>query len=165
MIRKTKSQCTALLKYNFAVPLFALMLVFSSATSNNFQQEPISEKVEQVEVKNSEDRVYGLFDGIDKRPMFPNGQERLNAFLEKNVKYPAADKENNLQGTVLLHFIVERNGSLTNIKVLKSPSASMSAEAIRVLKLSPKWKPGINNGKPVRSEYAMPIRFTLGTKS
>lgn len=161
MTQKTKLLRTELLNYSFALPLIALMLIFSSATSNNFQQLPASEKVEQGEVKNSEDKVYELLDVVDKRPIHPNG---LNVFLEKKIIYPEADKQNNLQGTVLLHFIVERNGSLTNIKVIRTPSASMSVEAIRVLKLSPKWQPGINKGKPIRSVYAMPVKFTLGKK-
>jgi len=100
-----------------------------------------------------------IFQAVEQEPSFPG----FNAYLSKNIHYPAVDKENNVQGKVFLTFVVEKDGSLTDIKVVRSPDESLSDEAIRVLKGSPRWKPGIQNGKPVRVQYTVPISFTLSS--
>jgi TonB family protein len=103
----------------------------------------------------------GVYDVVEVLPKFPGGMEAMGTFLSKNIKYPSADREKGLQGKVVAQFVVEPDGSLTNIKVVRAPSTTMGAEAVRVLKMSPKWKPGINNGKPVRTVYTIPVSFAL----
>ena len=97
----------------------------------------------------------------EKMPSFPGGPEKLNMFLAKNIRYPAADKENNTQGKVILQYTVEKDGSLSDIKVVRAPSPAMGTEAARVLSLSPKWKPGMQNGKPVRAQFTQVVTYTL----
>ena len=101
-----------------------------------------------------------IFTAVEKEPTFPGD---FGAYLGRNIRYPAVDKENNVQGKVFVQFVVERDGSLTDIKVLRAPDESLGDEAVRVLKASPHWKPGIQNGKPVRVMYTVPISFTLSS--
>jgi protein TonB len=98
-----------------------------------------------------------VFNAVEQEPRF----DGFGAYLNKNIRYPAVDKENGTQGKVFLQFIVEVDGSITAIQVLRTPDQSLADEAVRVLKACPKWKPGIQNGKPVRVRYTIPISFTL----
>ena len=137
--------------------VFALMLVLPVMAQNSKKPAPPKPKANsQLQSKNK------IYDVVEVLPAFPGGNKAMGDYINKNVKYPKIDRENNVQGKVMAQFVVERDGSLTNIKAVRSPSQSMADEAIRVLKSSPKWKPGINNGKPVRSTFTMPVSFTLG---
>jgi protein TonB len=98
---------------------------------------------------------------IDEIPRFPGG---LDNYLQVNLKYPAEAKSKNIEGKVFLRFVVEKDGSLTDIKVLRSLSPDCNAEAVRVMKACPKWRPGILNGKPVRVAFTVPIEFQLPDK-
>jgi len=102
-----------------------------------------------------------IFASVENLPEFPGGQDKFISYLSKNIRYPAVDRENGTQGRVILTFVVERDGSLTDIKVTRSLSQGTDAEATRVLKNSPRWKPGIQNGRPVRVQYSVPVSFAL----
>ena len=82
-------------------------------------------------------------------------------FLYKNINYPTIAQENGTQGQVVLQFVVERDGSITDIKVVKSVDPYLDKEALRVVKTMPKWKPGKQRGKPVRCRFTLPVRFRL----
>lgn len=101
------------------------------------------------------------FAAVEKLPKFPGGDEAFGRYLGKMIRYPPVAKENNLQGRVTVSFVVERDGKLTDIKVIRDIGGGCGEEAIRVLSKSPSWSPGIQNGKPVRVAYTMPINFTL----
>jgi periplasmic protein TonB len=98
---------------------------------------------------------------VQKLPSFPGGDSELMKYLAENIKYPAIAKENNIQGTVALSFVVEKNGSLSNIKILKDPGGGCGKEAQRVLESMPRWTPGEANGNPVRVKFTLPVRFRL----
>jgi len=102
---------------------------------------------------------------VEVKPEFPGGQDSFVQFLAANVRYPKEDRNANIQGKVTMQFVVEVDGSLTHIEAIKSPSVYMTEEAIRVLKTSPKWKPGKQNGHDVRSMYTIPINFTLASST
>lgn len=95
------------------------------------------------------------------RAEFPGGTDALRAFLAENCHYPKEAQENNLQGVVLLEFVVEEDGTITAITVLRSVCEALDEEAIRVVKAMPKWMPAVNNGLPHRSFFQLPITFTL----
>lgn len=95
-------------------------------------------------------------------PEFKGGIEGFGRYLSRNIRYPALAFQKGIQGKVILTFIVEKTGELSDIKVSKSVIQSMDDEAIRVLKLSPKWIPGTQFGIPVRVQYSVPISFALG---
>ncbi|MHC1774542.1 MAG: energy transducer TonB [Lentimicrobium sp.] len=105
-----------------------------------------------------------LSDKIDQLPEFPGGDEGRIKFLINNIQYPKKARENWEQGTVYCTFVVEKDGSLTDIKILRGVSESLDKEVLRVLSLSPKWGPGVHEGENVRVQFNMPVKFTLAGK-
>jgi len=101
------------------------------------------------------------FDVVENMPEFPGGMAEMMKFLSTNVKYPASALKDSIQGRVIATFIVEKDGSTSNIKVVKHVSDDLDAEAVRVIELMPKWIPGRQNGKEVRVKYTIPIAFRL----
>ncbi|MEO6524895.1 MAG: M56 family metallopeptidase [Mucilaginibacter sp.] len=219
MLHQNDSNRRALLKYGLSAPLFAAMLVLSSATVNNSSiVQIINKKTEQAFSVNTEqfkeslnDSISGInaFDGnvtdtqdkivvapksnvhnfkeepeaepalqvhqdsmvrveksplftaVELNPTFPGGEESFGRFLVQNIRYPDKAKENQTQGRVFIQFTVEKDGSLSNLKNLRDPGDGLGEEAMRVLSLSPKWHPGIQNGSVVRVQYTMPVNFSL----
>lgn len=98
---------------------------------------------------------------VEEQPQFPGGESALMAFIRKNLRYPAFAAENNIQGRVTVSFVVERDGSIAQIEVMRSPAEELSKESIRVVQTMPKWKPGKQRGKAVRVKYVLPITFRL----
>ena len=98
----------------------------------------------------------------EEMPIFQGGPiEGFRAWVQGRMSYPRVAQENNIQGNVITRFVIERDGSLTNIEILASPDRSLSEEATRVLNSSPKWEPGKQRGRPVRVSYTMPVVFQL----
>ncbi len=102
-----------------------------------------------------------IFQVVEDQPEFPGGMSQLYVYLQKNVKYPPIAKESGIQGRVFVNFVVEKDGSISNVKVLRGIGGGCDEEAIRVVKSMPKWKPGKQRGKPVRVSFNLPIKFTL----
>lgn len=98
---------------------------------------------------------------IEKYPEFPGGMEGFGKYLRKNLRYPASAADAGIMGRVVLSFVVERDGSLTDIKVVKGIGFGCDEEAVRVIKKSPLWSPGIQNKRNVRVQYTMPIMFQI----
>jgi protein TonB len=94
-------------------------------------------------------------------PKFPGSEEARLKFLRDNIKYPEEARKKNIQGTVYTSFVIERDGSVSDVKIFRGIGDGLDDEAVRVVKSMPKWIPGKNNGKPVRSLFMMPIKFTL----
>lgn len=102
-----------------------------------------------------------LFQVVEKMPEFPGGNAALNAYLKKNIKYPQICRENNIQGRVLIQFIVNKDGSIVEPEVVKSVNPYLDNEAIRVISTMPKWTPGEQRGKTVRVKFTVPVNFKL----
>ncbi len=100
-----------------------------------------------------------VYDVVEQMPEYPGGMEALMAYFREQVKYPADAKEKKIQGRVLVKFIVEKDGSVSNVKVVQKAYPSLDAEALRVVKAMPKWQPGKHEGKAVRVKYNIPIAF------
>ena len=98
---------------------------------------------------------------VEVLPEYPGGTAAMFEFIQKNVKYPESAKEKGIEGKVYVQFVVEKDGSLSSFQVLRGVSEDIDAEAIRVLKSMPKWKPGMQDGEPVRVQYTMPFKFQL----
>ncbi len=107
-----------------------------------------------------EDKVYETFD-IQKMPSFPGGEAELQKFLRDNINYPAIARENNIQGTAALSFVVGKDGTISNVTILKDPGGGCGKEAVRVVNSMPKWAPGEANGNPVKVKFTLPVRFRL----
>ena len=102
-----------------------------------------------------------VFDVVEVMPSFPGGQAALFEWLSKNIKYPVVAEENGVQGRVIVTFVVERNGSITDVQVVKSVDPSLDKEAVRVVKAMPHWIPGKQNGSAVRVKFTVPVTFRL----
>ena len=102
-----------------------------------------------------------VFDVVEEMPSFPGGQGALMSFLNSNIKYPVVAQENGVQGRVIVGFVVERDGSITDVKVMRSVDPSLDREAQRVVRAMPRWKPGKQNGSAVRVKYTVPVVFRL----
>lgn len=111
-----------------------------------------------VEV-DDDDRIYEM---VEENAQFPGGDQACYEWLSKNIHYPSICAEQGIQGRVILNFVVNRDGSITEVKVLRSPDPNLSKEAERVVKLMPKWKPARQGNKTVRARFTLPVMFRLG---
>ena len=98
---------------------------------------------------------------VESMPEFPGGEAALYKFLGENIKYPQMAKESGIQGRVFVTFVVERNGSVTDVRVLRGIGGGCDEEAVRVVQNMPSWTPGKQRGKAVRVQYNLPVKFTL----
>ena len=98
---------------------------------------------------------------VDVMPEYPGGINAMFDFIQKNVKYPESAKDKGIEGKVYVQFVVEKDGNISDINILRGVSKDIDDEAVRVIKSMPKWKPGIQNGKPVRVQYTLPFKFQL----
>ena len=114
-------------------------------------EAPVEEEEEEV-----------VFMVVETMPEFPGGQQALFKYLSENVKYPVIAQENGIQGRVICQFVVNKDGSIVEVEVVRSGGdPSLDKEAVRVIKSMPKWKPGQQRGKPVRVKYTVPVNFKL----
>ena len=118
-------------------------------------------KVEVEETEEPQEKV--IFQVVEEMPEFPGGMGEAMKFLAKNIKYPVAAQQAKIEGRVIVQFVVERDGSISDIHTVRSVSPELDAEAIRVVSLMPKWNPGKQRGKAVAVKYTMPIMFRLQT--
>ena len=102
-----------------------------------------------------------IFTVVEQMPLFPGGDAALMAYLRDNIHYPTVAAENGVQGRVVVGFVVERDGSITDVNVLRSVDPSLDREAMRVVKGMPRWTPGKQNGSAVRVKYQVPVTFRL----
>jgi len=126
------------------------------------------DQTEYIEIKEIENVVVeeepeeeAPFMVVEKMPEFPGGTAALMDYLRKNIKYPAVCRENNIQGRVLVQFIVNKDGSIVDVDVVKSVNPYLDKEAVRVISGMPKWSPGEQRNKPVRVRYTVPVNFKL----
>lgn len=187
MLHKEKSKKAAVLKYGIYLPLFSGMLLLSSA---KLQDNPsVVKAVEEIPFNDPlnlaklslptptsnvdidtrrpalaaspiQDKPYD-FVSVEKVPNFPGGMKEFYNYLGKNIKYPKEAAAKKVEGKVFLQFVVEKDGSLNDIKVISGPGSGTNEEALRVLKGSPKWNPGMVKGRPVRVMYHLPVSFAL----
>ena len=128
-------------------------------TEENEQEVVIAAPVEAPQEDEEEEVVFVI---VESMPEFPGGQQALFKYLSENVKYPVIAQENGIQGRVICQFVVNKDGSIVDVEVVRSGGdPSLDKEAVRVIKSMPKWKPGKQRGKPVRVKYTVPVNFKL----
>ncbi len=127
----------------------------------------VTDKTENIEItpvvveQDEEEDEQVIFQVVEQDPEFPGGVEALYKFIQSNIKYPQLAKENNITGRVFVTFVVEKDGSVSNVKAARDIGGGCGAEAVRVVKSMPKWTPGKQRGKAVRAAYTLPVNFTL----
>ena len=132
-------------------------LINADDNANKAQEEFTRVEVEE-EVEEVEEEIFLV---VEEDADFPGGLEALSKYLSENIKYPQLAKENNIEGRVFVSFVVEKDGRVGNIKILRDIGGGCGAEAVRVVKSMPRWKPGKQRGKPVRSQFNLPVNFSL----
>lgn len=138
----------------------SLLLLFTGVA--NAQTEsvhvvpPTPSPVEPVQEKN--DVVYTY---VEQMPEFPGGNEAMMEFIRKNLRYPETAKETGVEGRVIVRFVVNEDGTVSDITILRDIGAGCGAEAVHVVKMMPKWKSGKQNGRAVRTYMTLPVMFRL----
>lgn len=102
-----------------------------------------------------------IFVVVEEQPEFPGGQAAMMKFLSDNIKYPVIAQENGIQGRVICNFVVERDGSITDVQVVRGVDPSLDKEAVRVIQQMPRWTPGKQRGQAVRVRFTLPVVFRL----
>jgi TonB family protein len=204
MLHKNKSHWAMLMKYGLSAPLFALMLVLSSATVNNSKTIQVINQTASAVFKTPASQTFStgvisvadqedleavikqhkqaaamaaltangtqVTDASGKQPEFgiesvgaefPGGIQAFGDYLSQNIRYPVEARQKNIQGKVVCSFIVEKDGSISGLKVVRGIGSGADEEAIRVLSAMPKWEPGTQNGTNIRQLYTVPISFSL----
>ena len=191
MMLHKKSERRSLLKLLALIPIVGLALALNARTVTDYvydepqKQQPVKKGkkagtikvngqdikvVEQDDIVTMEGEVEApaqespaddAFDVVEQMPEYPGGPKALMEFLNNNVQYPAEAEKAGIQGRVIATFVVEKDGSISNAKVVKSVDPLLDAEALRVIGAMPNWKPGMQNGKVVRVKYTVPLSFHL----
>lgn len=132
--------------------------IINAEDKANKAQEEFHNVVVEEEEEEEEEEVFLV---VEEDPEFPGGIEALSHFIADNIKYPQLAKENNITGRVYVTFVVEKDGSVGQVKILRDIGGGCGAEAVRVVKSMPKWKPGKQRGKSVRTQFNLPVNFDL----
>lgn len=127
------------------------------------EETEVDEETEVEVIEEEEEEVVEeeIFTIVETMPSFPGGEKAMFEYLSKNTRYPTLAKESGIQGMVVLTFVVEKSGKISDVKVLRGIGGGCDEEAIRVVKSMPGWKPGKQRGKPVKVQYNLPYRFIL----
>ena len=137
------------------------ILLFLLISNYSFAQEEViiqTERDTTTQAVNDSDEVFVF---VEDQPVFPGGDDARIKYLQNNIHYPQKAMEKGIQGTVYITFVIEKDGRITNVRVLRGVGGGIDKEALRVVKNMPVWKPGKQKGKPVRVQFNMPIRFVL----
>jgi TonB family protein len=184
MMNKTKSPTLSLVKYLLMLPLIFLLAAANSvyATQNESGSEQTAESARNVRSEEEllSPALYGreteniqepppvkkkgneeTFVVVENQPEFPGGNEALMKFLADNVQYPKEAQEKGIQGRVICNFVVMKDGSITDVNVVRGVDSLLDAEAVRVLELMPKWTPGTQRGQAVNVRFTLPVVFSL----
>ncbi len=125
------------------------------------EETKAEEYVPPADEEDDDEEEEQIFTVVEENPEFVGGQAALMKFLSKNIKYPQMARETGISGTVYVRFVVEKNGSVSQVKVVRGIGGGCDEEAMRVVKMMPKWKPGRQRGKPVRVNFTLPVKFVL----
>ena len=125
------------------------------------EQNEVIEEYVPVEVEEEEVQEQEIFQIVEEMPSFPGGEGELLKYVATHIKYPQIARETGIQGRVFVGFVVEPDGSVSNVKILRGIGGGCDEEAVRVIKSLPKWKPGKQRGKAVRVSYQIPVLFKL----
>lgn len=158
MMNKQTSNPLARFKYLLFVPLAVALLAMNSTAMRANVQKKVVKSTKVTKKTGTTDKVYEV---CEQMPIFPGGDAAMMKYLSENVKYPALAIKAQEQGRVVVSFTVEKDGAISDVKVARSVTPSLDAEAVRVVKAMPKWTPGKQGGQLVRVRYNVPVSFKL----
>ena len=157
MLHKPQTHRRALLGYVLVLPLAALLTMCSQSE----RDQPQSEATAQTSARKPVNVDGEIFTVVETQPEFPGGMEGLGIYMQKNLKYPEAAQKANVEGRVFVRFVLTKEGDITDVQVLKGIGYGADAEAVRVVKSMPRWKPAKQGGQVVNVQYNLPINFQL----
>jgi len=163
-MNKNQTSLYSLWKYALILPVVAMFLFFSSPLQTKAEPVYKTDSVQQDtvnQIKPVSKEPIQIIDYAEIMPQFPGGDKALIKWLKDNIQYPAESAEKGIQGRVALRFLVTPDGSIEDVKVIKSLDSLCNNEAIRVVNIMPRWVPAKQNGKPVPVYYTLPITFRL----
>ena len=143
MMIKEKSNPWARLKYLYILPIVAICMIACTQSAKSTASD------------------YITYEAVEEKPEYPGGMGELSKLLSSNLKYPLISQENGVQGEVLVQFVVDKEGNVEEVTVFKGVDPHLDAEALRVIKMMPKWKPGKHEGKEVNVKCTIPVGFRL----
>lgn len=159
MMNKKKTSPAGLSKYALALPILALLLMMAYACKNKQDsgtvQEPSAIVNKTAEVKDKP------LTSVEQMPLFPGGEEALIKFFRDNIHYPTSAALAKTEGRVIIRFVVRKTGNVTDVEVLRSLDPACDKEAVRIVKMMPKWIPGKQSGQNVSTYFVVPIVFKL----
>ena len=161
MMIKEKSNPWARAKYLYLLPVAAICMIACTQSPKSTDKTEPEVKVTKVEVEKEEVTEQTVFQVVEEMPEFPGGMQEMMKWLGANIKYPTICQENGTQGRVIVQFVATREGDITDAAVAKGVDPYLDAEALRVIKSMPKWKPGKQRGKEVNVKYTLPVVFRL----
>lgn len=166
MINKEKTRKLFTTKYLLTIPVVLFVLLINIACSEIASTDPpIQADTENTqdldEITTSTNKKKEAYQSVEHMPKYPGGDTELLKYISENLKYPADAADNNIEGLVVVRFIIDETGDISDVEVLRSVSVDCDNEAIRVVKNMPKWQPGKHDGKDVAVYYTLPIRYKL----
>ena len=167
MMNKKKSSVAGIIKYALFVPLLIGLLCVNGCKKapKNLDESAVTDPVIVVDPTNDIEQLQEsreeIFTHVDEMPRFPGGEKEMMNFLSRNIKYPVEAQKQGVQGTVVLRFVVDKIGKVSDVSIMRSLSPETDEEAIRVVNAMPVWTPGKQNGEAVAVYYTLPVRFKL----
>lgn len=151
-VRNEGTETSKIIRMKKIIALVSLVCLTALARA----QQPVLQ--DTVSKKDTVDVIFSI---VEVEPQFPGGDEAMYSFLSKNIVYPSNAKEKGIEGVVVVGFVVEKDGRVSNIKVIRSVHESLDAEAVRLVKAMPRWVPGRQRGVAVRTRFLLPFNFQL----
>lgn len=172
MLNKKRTHSLRRAKYLLILPLALGLLLINNMNATArllLEQLPavlpvVSQPVEEPTLEMLPQQDDPIHNVVDVMPNFPGGESKMMEYLYKNVKYPLEAQRKSIEGRVIVSYVVEKDGSITNVQVVRSAEASLDKEAVRVVEAMPKWTPGKLKGEIVRVKYTLPVQYRLQPK-
>ena len=147
--------------YGAMLVLIGILITFTATNANAQTKQKNAPKIkDKASLIKADNKVYNVTE-VEQKPNFIGGDAALFKYLGENIKYPAMARENGIEGTVYVEFIIAKDGSITEANVKRGIGGGCNEEALRVVNSMPKWKPGKQQGNPVKVKYTLPVKFKL----
>ncbi|NEN23616.1 M56 family metallopeptidase [Cryomorpha ignava] len=161
MLNKQSRRKLAYTKYLALIPILAAAFILNACTDEQSEAPMTRENVQEAKTESSKIEGTDVYQTADEMPEYPGGQSAMMSYLGDNIEYPEECKKEGVEGTVYLSFVIDTDGKPSDIKAVRSPDERLSANATEVVKKMPKWKPGKEDGKNVKVQYSLPIKYQL----
>ena len=173
MMNQERTRTVGIIKYVMFLPIIAIMMLLSNIeTFARTSAQQISSQTDEPAITQQDepaitqqDKPEKIYEIVDVLPQFPGGKKEFMSFIGENIQYPQDAQKAGIEGRVVCQFVVEKDGSINEVKVVRSINPALDQEAVRVIQSMPKWTPGTVKNEPVRCMFFVPIAFSLKGKN